>query len=48
MTLKQTAATDPFRSGKCVKIDDRIHSIALVFVARPETPVMFQRDPGGP
>src|SRR6185503_3318956 len=34
-TLKQTAATDPLDSGKCAKIDERIHSIALVFVASP-------------
>src|SRR5262249_16849871 len=47
-TLKQTAATDPFFSGKCAKIDERIHSIALVFVARPETPVMFKCAASGP
>ena len=46
--LKQTAAIDPFCAGKCVNSDERIHSMALVFVARPDTPVMLRCAASGP
>ena len=39
---------DPFFSGKCAKIDAMIHSIALVFVAKPDTPVMLRCAASGP
>ena len=43
-----TAATEPLLAGKCAKIDWRSHSTALVFVARPETPVMLRCAASGP
>ena len=47
-TLKQTAAIEPFSSGKCVKIDASSHSTALVLVASPDTPVMLRCAASGP
>jgi hypothetical protein len=46
--LKHTAATLPFCAGKCVKIDCSSHSTALVFVASPDTPLMFRCAASGP
>jgi hypothetical protein len=46
--LKQTAATRPFFAGKCANIEASSHSTALVFVARPETPLMLRCAASGP